>query len=349
MMYTQILVKQIRGDRARKKAAREELWKGQCNQTYWHTPFGGIYQNNLRKKAYKALLDAEKITQEKGIFIPSIVTADFDMDGETEYLYQGYELNAYAHLHGGMIFELDYLPASWNYLDTFSRYPELYHSKECQNKGVDWYPRKAFVDHFLNEKEHISQFDAMSYQELGNFVDAAYDVTMLHREQKVLELRKNGSIIVKKKHIPIQLTKVFRFRKNSFSCTYTILNESGEDVQTTFGSEINLSFGSNCVETLRFNTEQDNKMSEIALTPVEVSKVSALQLNDISNKVEVSIRMDQPCRLWSLPVETCYLTQEDFEKQYQSSCFLTMWNVQLSPKESWTNSITLSFSKIKKS
>ena len=76
MMYTQVLVKQIRGDKARKKSAREELWKGQCNRAYWHGPNGGIYDKDLRKAAYRSLLRAEKITQEKGIFIPSIVTSE---------------------------------------------------------------------------------------------------------------------------------------------------------------------------------------------------------------------------------------------------------------------------------
>ncbi len=55
MMYTHLLVNQIRGDRARKKAAREELWRGEGHSALWHGKFGGIYENRLRKASYRRL------------------------------------------------------------------------------------------------------------------------------------------------------------------------------------------------------------------------------------------------------------------------------------------------------
>ena len=118
MMNTHVLVNQVRGDKYKKKAAQNELWKGQSHHAYWNGATGGIYENALRKAVYRSLIEAEKITRATEIFAPSILSVDYDMDNRIEYLYQGSELNAYIHTRGGALFELDFLPASWNYLDT---------------------------------------------------------------------------------------------------------------------------------------------------------------------------------------------------------------------------------------
>ena len=110
MMYIHVLVNQVRGDRYKKRAAQNELWKGQCHYAYWHGARGGVYSNPARKAVYRALIEAEKITRATEIFAPSILSADYDMDNCTEFLYQGSELNAYIHTRGGSLFELDFLP-----------------------------------------------------------------------------------------------------------------------------------------------------------------------------------------------------------------------------------------------
>lgn len=143
MQLVQSLTNQIRGDKYRKQAAKEELWQGQTNAPFWHGAHGGVYINNYRKEVYSALIRSEKLTREHGIFAPSIVSLDFDMDGLKELLYQGSHINAYIHLTGGILFELDYLSAPWNYLDTMGRYRETYHPSSDTAQGYDLYPRRA--------------------------------------------------------------------------------------------------------------------------------------------------------------------------------------------------------------
>jgi len=41
MMYTHILINQLRGDKYRKRTAREELWKAQGCDGFWHIGDGG--------------------------------------------------------------------------------------------------------------------------------------------------------------------------------------------------------------------------------------------------------------------------------------------------------------------
>ena len=106
------------------------------------------------KSVYQSLIEAEKITRATEIFAPSIISVDYDMDNCNEYLYQGSELNAYIHSRGGAMFELDFLPASWNYLDTMvDREEEC--SEDGASTGGQWQPcayqRKAFIDHFFTD------------------------------------------------------------------------------------------------------------------------------------------------------------------------------------------------------
>ncbi|MDR0301663.1 MAG: DUF1925 domain-containing protein, partial [Treponema sp.] len=115
MMFTSVLINQLKGDKYRKQNAREELWKSQDSCLF--TPGGGFLRHELRKAAYSSLLRAEKLSREKGKFISSLIQHDFDLDGVKEYLFQDARINCYIQQKGASVFELDYLPKDWNYLD----------------------------------------------------------------------------------------------------------------------------------------------------------------------------------------------------------------------------------------
>ncbi|MGI9255725.1 MAG: alpha-amylase/4-alpha-glucanotransferase domain-containing protein, partial [Salinispira sp.] len=181
MHFVQRLTAHIRGDKYRKQAAREELWHGQTHAPFWHGEHGGVYVNNYRKEVYAALIRSEKITREQGIFAPSIISLDFDMDGLDEFLYQGNQINAYVHSLGGILFELDFIPSPWNFLDTMGRYPEVYHQSNQEAQGYDTYPRRAFVDHFFTPEATIEQFDRMISEDEGMFSTARYKIESENR------------------------------------------------------------------------------------------------------------------------------------------------------------------------
>ena len=188
-----------RGDKYKKKAAQNELWKGQCHHAYWHGCTDGIYENALRKAVYKSLIEAEKITRATEIFAPSILSVDYDMDSCLEYLYQGSELNAYIHSRGGALFELDFLPASWNYLDTMvnreegNTAGELLYATWSQETPTA-YQRKAFIDHFFDEGCTIEDFDAGRHAETGDFHTGSYTLVELNRALPELLMRRHGTV-----------------------------------------------------------------------------------------------------------------------------------------------------------
>ncbi|MDR2047834.1 MAG: DUF1925 domain-containing protein, partial [Treponema sp.] len=73
MYFTHTLINQLRGDKTRKKIAREELWKAQGSDAFCRTADKDIACSMVRKHAYRALLSAERITRENGNFVPSLL------------------------------------------------------------------------------------------------------------------------------------------------------------------------------------------------------------------------------------------------------------------------------------
>ena len=345
MLYTHILVNQLRGDKYRKKAAREELWRGQCNTAYWHGKSGGLYHNRIRKEAYRSLIEAEKVTREKGIFIPSIIAVDFDMDGLKEYLYQGQDLNAYVHTHGATLFELDYLPKSWNYLDTLSRHPENYHTEEMKNRGYDRYLRKAFIDHFLLPEESLEAFDRMTFTEAGDFIDTAYEQLELDRDRHEMTFQRTGKVSNGKGSIQtVEILKKYIFRETEVEVRYRLINRNSQRFTSVFASEVNISLASAEQEDMQVHVRKAGGQEEIGGGRRAESGCSEILAYDIENEVGISISMEKESELWSFPVKTVSGTFTGFEENYQSSCFLLRWNISLSAGEAWESAVVIGFS-----
>jgi hypothetical protein len=329
LMYTHVLVNQIRGDKYKKKAALNELWKGQTGAVYWHGRCGGAYSNNLRKAAYRAFNEAEKITRNAGMFISSIIATDYDMDGEEEYLYQGRVLNAFVHSHGATLLELDYLPKSWNYLDTIARWPEHYH--RFKYEGCDWYMRKGFIDHFFAPSTTLEKFDRMRYQEMGDFINRPFRIEELKREQRKVVLTRHGQVRVKRKNNPITLSKSYSFKENGIDLGIVIHNRGTQPVELWYGSELNLSLAG--YEDATLTVQSEEKETPVGSEAADLGEVKGVRVYDNVNGVQIAFGADREFSLWSLPVYTMSYVGDSLRKMYQSSCFLSQWDLKLQPDQ----------------
>ncbi|MBE3064296.1 MAG: DUF1926 domain-containing protein [Spirochaetes bacterium] len=338
MMYTHVLVNQVRGDRYKKRAAQNELWRGQCHYAYWHGARGGIYSNPLRKAVYRSLIEAEKITRATEIFAPSILSADYDMDNCTEYLYQGSELNAYIHTRGGSLFELDFLPASTNYLDSMSQ-----RDGEARERS---FSRKAFLDHFLPEACTLEAFDTGRSAEVGDFVAGLYEVVELNRSLPEVLLRRMGSVRAPDGLAqPVQIDKRYVFRPRSIDVYYEISNRGARPLAAVFGAEMNVSLGARSPESGRIFILDEDRKSEIGLERTELEGVKGLLVRDVMNEVSITLSSVKAFRFWSLPIETLSRCPEGEERIFQSYCFVGQWPISLAPGETWQNHFSVGFEK----
>jgi hypothetical protein len=343
MMNTHVLVNQVRGDKYKKKSAQNELWKGQSHHAYWNGGAVGIYENELRKAVYRSLIEAEKITRATEIFAPSILSVDYDMDNRTEYLYQGSELNAYIHSLGGALFELDFLPASWNYLDTMVDREEPGRAEAAAEPSP--YERKAFLDHFFPEHASLEEFRGGRLAERGDFLGRPYEMVELNRALPELLMRRDGGVGAEGSPHPLRLEKRFVFRPRSIDVYYGLTNLGDSPLAAVFGVEINLSLADRSPDTGRLFLLEEDRKKEIASDAAEIDGVQGLLVHDVRNEVSVTLSSAQAFRCWSLPMETTSGSGAERRTVFQSHCFVPQWNVSLGPGESWENHLSVAFEK----
>jgi hypothetical protein len=350
MMNTHILVNQVRGDKYKKKAAQNELWKGQSHHAYWHGGTGGIYENALRKTVYQSLIEAEKITRATEIFAPSIISVDYDMDNCIEYLYQGSELNAYIHSRGGAMFELDFLPASWNYLDTMVNREEGCGDEQAGASSGDEepacaYQRKAFIDHFFNDGCTLRDFETGRQAEAGDFVTGLYELVDLNRALPELLMRRTGMISVGGIPQPAGIEKRFVFRPRSIDVYYRVSNLGPRDLTARFGVEINVSLAARSADCGRLFLLDEDRKKEIESEATEIEGVKGLLVRDVRNEVSVTLSSAREFRCWSVPVETPTSDAAAGRRVFQSHCFVPQWDLRLADGEAWENHMSVGFEK----
>jgi hypothetical protein len=349
MMNTHVLVNQVRGDKYKKKAAQNELWKGQSHHAYWHGRTGGIYENALRKSVYQSLIEAEKITRATEIFAPSIISVDYDMDNCTEYLYQGSELNAYIHSRGGAMFELDFLPASWNYLDTMVDRENGSGGESAgpspEGARPSPYQRKAFIDHFFDDACRLQEFEAGRHDEAGDFVSGIYELVDLNRALPELLMRRTGAILVGGVPQPAGIEKRFVFRPRSIDVYYRVSNLGTQDLRARFGVEINVSLAARSADCGRLFLLDEDRKKEIQSEATEIEGVKGLLVRDVRNEVSVTLSSAREFRCWSVPVETASSATADGGRAFQSHCFVPQWDLRLAAGEAWENHMSVGFEK----
>jgi len=222
--------------------AWDEIYKAQCNDSYWHGLFGGVYLQFLRFSVYTHLINAEKIIDQLNSDINSIenkyisiLPIDFNKDSKMDIIIESDILNLYINpSDGGTIFELDYKPKSYNLLNTLTRWPEAYHDSKKVNKEevmVDRFRRSLGRIRIFSDNVSLQQLESDQYFEYGTSCNGEFNITKNIKDGKsaILELEHEGSIkdvnseviipfilfkniIVKEKQIEISLK--FTSKKN---------------------------------------------------------------------------------------------------------------------------------------
>ncbi|MDR0561407.1 MAG: DUF1926 domain-containing protein [Spirochaetaceae bacterium] len=307
MMFTHVLINQFRGDKSRKRTAREELWKAQGCDSFCSAPEGGVFRHSVRKAAYKALLEAEKITREPGGFTPSLLYFDFDLDGEGEYLFQGEAINCYIKPEGGSIFEFDYLPRSWNYLDTFN--PEA--------------RRTAFSDRLVSPDEEIHATVPQSAQ--TRFCGSEkFELVRLDKEHGTVYLR-----LPVKPDIPygtIEIEKSYRLKKDTLTVSYGLRNRGDSPESFQFVSSVDLSFpgeGALFIDLLEHTAE-------------------TLTLQDIKNETRIVFTSDRTFDSRIESIRSPCPNKGVLKDCYQSTCIMLIQPVSLNPGEHFQTEFRLS-------
>jgi hypothetical protein len=284
MMHVHVLVGQLRGDKSRKKNAREELWQAQQNEVFRSQgPQETPHSRLLRSQAYKHLLIAEKLSRVRGVFSPSVVTADFDLDTAREYLCQLEKINAYVHARGGRVFELDVFSVYRNYCDL------------CTGESGG-----LFLDHLYTDEElsalteeavlpNDEAFSSTPYQEIS--VDSS-------RQEIVLK----SSSVFGALQQPISLKKQYAFRDEGLTVQYILKNESPLQLSGWFACELGLSLTKNRNKLPLMTVYTQDTRKDCLMERCTYRDVSWLQVADSGSLVTFTLEANENPSISVIPV-----------------------------------------------
>jgi len=310
--------------------ALKDLYKGQCNDPYWHGVFGGLYLPHLREAAWSHLLEAEKALPERIGWIEE----DLDLDGRVEFSGGAGTFGLVVKPgFGGAIVEIDHRPSSRNITDVLARRPESYHSRvdegTADGKSIhelakrlppgaeellryDARPRFSCLDHFLQPATRPEDLRRAQYAELGDFSDGEYAASV---EGPVLALERTGRVRVDGEDVPVVLRKRIRAEDAAIRVRYEITNAGVRPVSLTFASEWN------------FYMLQD----EFALR-ADGAELMAGRL---------SFRAEGADEIWSFPLRTLSQSEKDYDIIHQGFCLLPVRRIRLGGGEGTSFDIVL--------
>ena len=342
--------------------ARKRLYEGQCNCPYWHGVFGGLYLPHLRSAVYGHLIAAEAIADKAraGEDPQNIEMRDCTFDGRDEIIVQTGMLNyTISPSKGGQIVELDVVEKGFNLLMTLNRRLETYHEKltspgekkstgpasihdstQSKEEGLDKilfydkYPRKSLVDHILGSEATAEKFLRAELDELADFSRAEYKadtggealgpVTLTSRREG-----KSGG------NYNLEIEKRLTFAEpGSMLVAYRLTNHAQVEASFRLGVEFNLAMlAGNAPDRYYFTSETDNagKLSAINAFP----SLQSIGVADEWSGIRVNIATKRPVEVWTCPVETVSVSEGGFERLYQSSAIMLLWDVKLEPGAAW--------------
>ncbi len=337
--------------------AREALYRAQCNCTYWHGVFGGLYLHHLRSAVFENLIRAEDIIDQvsKKPRRPEdgrIQIQKLD-SGERWEMRQKNIVTFFNPKYGAALEELDYIPKSVNLTCNLQRHKESYHeavlkkvssaaqgeplsihemlgSKEKNLEKHLYYDpvrRLSLMDHFFAAEVMADDFSKSLYTEAGNFVGSAYQA--LTRPAKGLKefcFEKKGHLKLRNGQQALTLTKTISpVGDSAVRARYQLKNTSSEELSFVFGIEFNFSIG---------DTHAMKGLSE--------KKVKEWIFNDSWRGVAIKLSSDFETSLLAAPVETVSESESGLEKTYQELAVLLQRPFSLKPKETKEHTVELS-------
>lgn len=355
-----------------RERAREELYRSQCNDVYWHGIFGGLYLPHLRHAAYMHLIRGESLIDSSSHREAPWVEyrwEDLDGDGLHDLVATTPCLGLFFDLdQGASLVEIDYRPREINLVNTMTRRPEAYHSKIREGKrknpspteGVktihemepvqdqvgledflyyDWYRRACLLDHFLGADAGLVSFGRCQYAEWGDFVNQKYDLKVEEKRGGELQLifRREGHIWFPSGPAPVSVEKKIHLRGDSAPLVvhYCVQGLQPFAIQTIFGTEFNLNLLGESPPERYYEIDGARPENPWMGSWGESSGVEEVVLKNEAIGIFIRLRFDLPAKLWRFPIYTVSQSESGFEKVYQGSSLFPHWDLSLGPREKW--------------
>jgi alpha-amylase len=346
--------------------ATSHLYRGQCNCSYWHGAFGGIYLPHLRNAVYQELiaadLAADAAVGREGPWVEA-ATGDFTYDGRSEVRLANETLDCWlAPDAGGMLYELDVKPARHNLLATLDRRREAYHTQVLAGPGAarsvvdasqqatfkqegldrlvqyDRFRRKSLIDHFYDLDVSLEALVAGEAMERGDFAEGHYTSQIRRDPDRVeLTLTKKGNAW----GIPFQLTKEVALAADSSTLDIDYRLEGlPNDCRHHLAVEFNFAGMPADAAGRFFHDDAGNDLGELG-SRLNLMAVRSLGLTDSWLGIDCMLSCSRPSGIWTFPIQTVSQSEGGFEAVHQSVVLMPHWIVEPDANGMWQVSMRL--------
>jgi hypothetical protein len=352
--------------------ARTELYRGQCNCSYWHGAFGGIYLPHLRNAIYQHLIAADNLLEEllgrsvqgDGEGWVEASSGDFNFDARPEVRLTSDRLIALiAPARGGQIYELDVRTICHNLLATLTRRPEAYHAKVLagahgaddgvssihdrvvfKQEGLDQqvvydsHPRKSLIDHFYDPSATVDQVATGQATERGDFIQGQYTARIRRNPERVqVMLSRAGHV----GDVPVTITKGVTLAAGSSSLEIAYLLENLPPNQPLhFAVELGFA-GLPAAADDRYFYAADHEVLGDLGQRLDLTDASSLGLVDQWLDIDLCLSLDRPGGIWTFPIQSVSQSEGGFELVHQSTVVLPHWIVRGDAEGRWSVTLTL--------
>jgi len=347
--------------------AQLALYRGQCNCSYWHGAFGGVYLPHLRNGIFNQLIAADNLLDRAtGKTEPwvELTTDDWDFDGRKEVQLANNRLVALAApARGGQLYELDVRSICHNLLASFTRRPEAYHRKvlggaDAKNDVAsisekivfkqenldsrlqyDSYPRKSLIDHFFDHEATLAAVARGEAPERGDFVSRPYEARLRRNPNRMqLQLAAQGLV----SGMPIRITKGITLEAGSsiLEIAY-LLEDLPADRPFHFGVEFNFAGLPSGADDRYFYGDERNRLGQLG-AKFDLHGVRELGLVDEWLGIDCDLTVNRPTNIWTFPIESVSQSEGGFEAVHQSVCVIPHWTVQADADGRWMVTMQLS-------
>jgi alpha-amylase len=350
---------------AEKGAALDNLHRGQSNDVYWHGLFGGLYLAHLRSATLERLIAAEDAADAAaaapGPVAPSSRLEDVDLDGIDEVLFESPGQVVTVKLdEGAGIDAWDIRPARHALAAVLRRRPEAAHARlreaerrrgqapdgrvasihdivASREEGLaellvyDRYERRSGLVHLLDPSVTPEAFIDGRFDQLGDFVDGAFDLVELDPARLVV--RRVGTVRQGSASIPLAVTRTMMLGGGRLDPTLTleieVENLGRTPLDVRLGLEWSLTFlggGHNPAASYEWEGGRSSHDARGRL-----DRVSWIRGGNTWIGVGMTSRPTPAADAWWAPIETISSSEAGFERSCQGSSLLFSWPLRLDP------------------
>ncbi len=346
--------------------ARTHLLRAQCNDAYWHGIFGGLYAPHLRTALWRELIQAEAIADRHtpGGLLPRVETTDFDADGAEELVFSAPQYQALVKpSDGGTLAAFDFRPAAATLVNSVTRRREEYHARLAEKAGgssdavasiheqtrvkepglerylrYDRWPRHAFRVLIFDPSRTRSDYAALQLEEDAAFAGGEYTVrkAAAHAAELIREATLPAGANDSSLAPAITLVKRYscgpRPKGCEVSCEIELKCKQPLAQPVAVGLESVLNLLAPDEPDRFFETpegRQPLRWSGTVPGPV-------LGMEDGWQRVRIALHAPGAREFWVAPIETVSESEEGFERVYQGSQILAVWQTPLTAQKSWS-------------